>query len=54
MFVCRLRLFRDVVDVSVPDPTDRGAEQDAVWERGGKSHVLLQAARPSQPSYTVS
>lgn len=54
LFVNRLRLFRDVVDVSVPNPADRGTEQDAVRQRGGKSHVLLQAAGLTQPSHTIS
>lgn len=35
LFVNRLRLFRDVAEVSVPDPADRGTEQNRIWERWG-------------------
>lgn len=54
LFIFRLRVLRDVVDVSVPNPTNRGTEQDRFGKCGSEGDVLLQKKRLAQPADSVS
>lgn len=49
----RLRLLRNVVDVAVPDQEDRGAEQDALGQRGGEGDVLLPPQGPAESTHSA-
>lgn len=50
----RLCLRGDIVDDPVPDPADRGAQQNAQRERRGEDDVLLPEARSAHTARAIS